>query len=129
LEKFITPKESWNPVDKALFSSNSFFSDYKNIQELMVEAVRYSFKHHFDNNVIYHKVCEVKGVTPEDIKSKNDFNKIPLVPDTFFKDYPEDKGFLNWLKTIFTGSIPNVDFKTNSPSHDEIIEKFNNIVL
>jgi hypothetical protein len=125
LEKFITPKESWNPVDKALFSSNSFFSDYKNIQELMVEAVRYSFKHHFDNNVIYHKVCEVKGVTPEDIKSKNDFNKIPLVPDTFFKDYPEDKGFLNWLKTIFTGSIPNVDFKTNSPSHDEIIEKFN----
>jgi len=32
---------------------------------------------------------------------------------------------LNWLKTIFTGSIPNVDFKTDSPSHDEVIESFN----
>ena len=125
LEKFITPKESWNPVDKALFSSNSFFSDYKNVQDLMIEAVRFSFKHHYDNNVIYHKVCDAKGITPDEIKSKNDFNKIPLVPDTFFKDYPEDKGFLNWLKTIFTGSIPNVDFKTNSPSHDVVIEKFN----
>jgi len=125
LKKLITPKESWNAVDKALFSSNSFFSDYKNIQELMLPAIRYSFKHHYDNNVIYRKVCDLKGITPDKIKLKNDFDKIPLLPDTFFKDYPEDKRFLDWLKTIFTGSIPEAELKNSSPSHDEVIEVFN----
>jgi len=125
LEKFITPRESWSPVDKALFVPRSFFSDYEKVQDLMVPAVRYSFKHHYDNNVLYHRVCEVNGVTPDAIKSKDDLKKIPLLPDTFFKDYPEGKGFLNWLKTIFTGSIPMADFKTDTPSHDEVIEKFN----
>ena len=125
LEKFITPKETWNPVDKVLFSPNLFFSDYKKTQDLMVEAVRHSFKHHYENNVIYHHICQTNGVAPESIKSKDDFNKIPLLPDTFFKDYPEGKGYLSWLKTIFTGSLPNVDFKTDSPSHDEVIEGFN----
>jgi len=124
LDKLITPKESWNPVDKALFSPNSFFSDYKNIEELILPAIRYSFKHHYDNNVIYRKVCDLRGITPDKIKSKNDFSMIPLLPDTFFKDYPEDKRFLDWLKTIFTGSIPLVEFKNNSPSHDEVIEGF-----
>ena len=125
LEKLITPKESWNAVDKALFSSNSFFGDYKNIQELMLPAIRYSFKHHYDNNAIYRKVCDLKGITPDKIKLKNDFDKIPLLPDTFFKDYPEDKRFLDWLKTISTGSIPEVEFKNSPPSHDEVIEVFN----
>lgn len=125
LEKFVTPRASWSPVDKALFAPRSFFSDYEKVQKLMVPAVRYSFKHHYDNNVLYHRVCEVNGVKPEAIKSKDDFNKIPLLPDTFFKDYPEGKGFLNWLKTIFTGSIPMVDFKTDTPSHDEVIGDFN----
>jgi phenylacetate-coenzyme A ligase PaaK-like adenylate-forming protein len=125
LEKFITPKETWNPVDKVLFTPGLFFSDYKKTQDLMVPAVRYSFKHHYENNNLYHHVCKTTGVTPESIKSINDFNKIPLLPDSYFKDYPEGKEYLNWLKTIFTGSIPNVDFKINSPSHDEVIERFN----
>jgi hypothetical protein len=125
LEKFITPRKSWSPVDKALFTPTSFFGDYKKAQDLMFPAIKYSFKHHYDNNVLYHRVCEVNGVTPDKIKSKNDLNKIPLLPDTFFKDYPEGKGFLNWLKTVFTGLFPRLDFKTNAPSHDEVIEEFN----
>jgi hypothetical protein len=124
LEKFVTPRASWNPVEKALFAPRSFFSDYEKIQESMFSAVKYSFKHHFDNNVLYHRVCELNGVTPDKIKSKDDFSKIPLLPDTFFKDYPEGRGFLNWLKAIFTGSIPRVDFRTDTPSHDEVINEF-----
>ena len=125
LEKFITPRESWNSVEKALFTHKSFFSDYEKTQDLMFSAVKHSFKHHFDNNVLYRRVCEVNDVTPDKIKSKDDFNKIPLLPDTFFKDYPEGKGYLNWLKTIFTGSIPKVDFKNDAPAHDEVIDGFN----
>jgi len=125
LDKFVPSKEKWNPVENALFAPKSFFSDYEKTQELMLPAVKYSFKHHFDNNVLYRRVCEVNGFTPDKIKSKDDFSKIPLLPDTFFKDYPEGKGFLNWLKAIFTGSIPRVDFKADTPSHDEVIGEFN----
>ena len=125
LNKFVPPKETLSPVEKALFTPKSFFGDYEKTQELMVPAIKYSFKHHFDNNVLYRRVCEVNGITPDKIKSKDDFNKIPLLPDTFFKDYPEGKGFLNWLKAIFTGSIPSPDFKTDAPSHDEVIDGFN----
>jgi len=76
LEKFITPRESWSPVDKALFTPASFFGDYKKAQDLIFTSIKYSFKHHYDGNVLYHKVCEVNGVTPDKIKSKNDLSKI-----------------------------------------------------
>jgi hypothetical protein len=125
LEKFVTPKNSWSPIDEALYTPMSFFNYYEKAQKLMLPAVKYSFKHHYKNNALYHRICEVNGVTPEKIKSTNDFSKIPLLPDNFFKDYPEGKGFLNWLKTIYTGLIPNIDFKTDTPSHDDVIEEFN----
>jgi len=125
LNKFIPPKDTFSPVEKALFAPKSFFGDYQKTQELMLPAVKYSFKHHYDNNVLYRRVCDLNGVTPDKIKSKDDFNKIPLLPDTFFKDYPEGKGYLNWIKAISTGSIPKVDFKTDAPSHDDVIREFN----
>ncbi len=126
LEKFITPKETGSPIDKVLFTPKQFFNDYEKTMELMIPAVRYSFKHHYENNAIYQRICKTNNVTPDSIKSKEDLNKIPLLPDSFFKDYPEGKGFLNWLKMIYTGAIPKVDFKTDSPSHDEVIEGYKN---
>jgi Acyl-protein synthetase, LuxE len=125
LWKLIPPKEQWTPVDAALHAPKTFFLDYKKAQEYMLPALRYTFKHHFENNFLYHRVCEVNGVTPETITSTKDVRKIPLLPDAFFKDYPDGKGFLNWLKTIFTGSLPKPMFKTDNPSHDEIIDEFN----
>lgn len=124
-EKIITPKDTWSPIDEALFTPTSFFKNYEKAQNLMLSAVKYSFKYHYENNFLYNRVCKVNGVTPEKIKSTNDFNKIPLLPDTFFKDYPEGKEFINWLKTIFTGSIPKIDFKTDKQSPDDVIEEFN----
>jgi len=88
-EKLITPKESWNPVEKALFAPDSFFSNYEKNQDLLFKAIKYRFKQHFDNNSLYHRLCEINKITPDNIKSMNDIKKIPLVPDTFFKDYPE----------------------------------------
>ncbi|MBE3121873.1 MAG: hypothetical protein IMZ43_06320 [Thermoplasmata archaeon] len=125
LEKFIPPKAEWTPVDTALHAPKTFFSDYKKAHELVFPAIQHTFKHHYENNFLYHRVCEVNGVTPDAVKSEKDLKKIPLLPDAFFKDYPEGKGFLNWLKTIFTGSLPKPVFKNDTPSHDEIIEEFN----
>ena len=125
LEKFIPPKAEWTPVDTALHTPKAFFIDYKKAYELVFPAIQHTFKHHYENNFLYHRVCEVNGVTPDVVKSEKDLKKIPLLPDAFFKDYPEGKGFLNWLKTIFTGSLPKPVFKNDNPSHDEIIEEFN----
>ncbi|MFH1013854.1 MAG: hypothetical protein V1769_05035 [Thermoplasmatota archaeon] len=125
VEKFIPPKETWTAVDTVLHSHKDFFVDYKKRQELMFPAIKHCFKNQFENNFLYHRVCEVNKVSPKDITSMDDIRKIPLLPDAFFKDYPEGKGFLNWLKTIYTGSLPKAAFKSDIPSHDEIIEEFN----
>ena len=122
---FIPPQNEWTAVDTALHAPKTFFTDYKKTQELVFAAIKHTFKHHYDNNFLYHRICELNKIAPETIASKNDLKKIPLLPDAFFKDYPEGKSFLNWLKTIFTGSLPKPVFTTDAPSHDEIIEEFN----
>jgi phenylacetate-coenzyme A ligase PaaK-like adenylate-forming protein len=125
LHKLTPLEEQWTPIDTALHTPKTFFFEYSKAQDYMFPAIRHNFNHHYKNNFLYHRICETKGVTPEMIASKEDLNKIPLLPDAFFKDYPDGKGFLNWLKTIFSGSLPKPVFKTDNPSHDEIIEEFN----
>ncbi|UCF12098.1 MAG: hypothetical protein JSW06_08655 [Thermoplasmatales archaeon] len=123
--KFIPLKENWTPIDKALFTQNIYFKNYQSTAELTFDAIKYSFNHHYENNTLYRRLCGVNKITPDAIKSKEDFNKIPLVPDSFFKDYPEGKGFLNWLDNVYTGSTPMPTFRTETPDHDNVIEEFN----
>ncbi len=125
LQKLMPSKDQWTPVDFALQAPKTFFHDYIKAHEYVFAALRHTFKHHYDNNFIYHRLCDVNGITPDVITTKQDIRKIPLLPDAFFKDYPDGKAFLNWLKTIFTGSLPKPFFKNDNPSHDEIIEEFN----
>ena len=125
IERFIPPKESWTPIDKALFTQNIYFNDYQKTLDLTFDAIKYSFNHHYKNNPIYRHLCEVNKITPNTLKSKEDFNKIPLLPDSFFKDYSEGKGFLKWLDNVFTGSTPMPTFGTKTPDPDSIIEEFN----
>jgi len=125
LGKLTPPKDQWNAVDDALHGPETFFSDYRKTQDLLFPAIKLSFKHHYENNFLYHRICDLNKVTPEAITSMNEVRKIPLLPDAFFKDYPDGDGFLNWLKTIYTGSLPKPTFKTTSPSYDEVIEEFN----
>jgi phenylacetate-coenzyme A ligase PaaK-like adenylate-forming protein len=123
--KFIPPKKTWTPIEEALFTPTTFFHDYEKTKELTFNAIKYCFKHHIENNNLYRRICEVNKITPKLIESKDDLNKIPLLPDSFFKDYPEGKGFLTWLDNIYTGSMSMPNFKTDIPSHDEVIEEFN----
>ena len=125
ISKFIPPKDNWTPIDKALFTPKIFFEDYQKTAGLTFNAIKYSFDHHFENNALYRRLCEVNKVSPSTIKSKDDLNKIPLLPDSFFKDYPEGKGFLNWLDNVYTGSTPMPTFRTETPDHDNVIEEFN----
>ena len=123
--KFIPPKDKWTPIEKALFTPKEYFKNYKKSAELTFDAIKYSFKNHYENNELYKRLCEIDNITPDKIKSPKDYNKIPLLPDSFFKDYPEGKGFLGWLDYLYTGTTPMPQFRTDNPDHDDVIDEFN----
>ena len=102
LQKLTLPKEQWTPIDTALYTPKTFFFEYSKAQDYIFPAIRHCFNHHYENNILYHRICEVNGVTPESISSKKDLKKIPLLPDAFFKDYPDGKGFLKAPKDLFS---------------------------
>jgi long-chain-fatty-acid---luciferin-component ligase len=127
LAKYIPLKEEWTPVDEALYSVKDIYNVPKEkADKLRLDAIRYAFKHHYENNKFYHKYCQRQNIKPEGIKTEEDFKKIPLVPDTFFKNYPdieknEGKDFINWLEKIYTGEFPEVELEI--PGYDHINEK------
>jgi phenylacetate-coenzyme A ligase PaaK-like adenylate-forming protein len=121
--QFYPPQNKWDPIDKVLYKHTDFFKkDYKKIQKLMLPAIQHSFNHHYSNNTLYHSLCESCDITPNNIKTQEDILKIPLLPDTFFKDYPHNENYLKWLDAIYTGSLPKLELPTKFPSHDDVID-------
>ena len=117
------------PAEEALYKPLDLFNvPKKEAEEYKFRAIKYAFKHHYENNSFYKKFCKENSVTPDDIKSIDDFSKIPLIPDKFYKNYPSGKEFAMWLATVYTGELPNIVVKKND-SHDEIINKFNDAGL
>ena len=125
LSKFIPPRDQWTAVDEALYGVEDIYNvSEEKAKKLREDAIRYSFKHHYENNKFYHEYCKNASIKPEDIKTEEDFNKIPLVPDTFFKSYPDDKNeFLKWLEKIYTGKLPKIVLKKRNSGYDDIIEE------
>lgn len=69
---------------------------------MQLKAIRFTFSHHYDNNYFYHRDCETRDIRPDDIMTVDDFDKIPLIPDTTYKEYPSGKDFAHWLATTTT---------------------------
>ncbi|MCD6222124.1 MAG: hypothetical protein J7K12_00355, partial [Thermoplasmata archaeon] len=125
MEPYILPKP-WSPVEEALYKPLNFFdTPKKEAEEMRFKAIKYTFKHHYENNAFYQKFCKENNVTPDDIKSMDDLHKIPLLEDKFFKDYPSGKEFALWLANIFTGKLPNVVINKRKPSFEDVITAFN----
>ncbi|HER45181.1 MAG TPA: hypothetical protein ENO12_00005, partial [Thermoplasmatales archaeon] len=59
------------------------------------------------------------------IHTNDDLEKIPLIPDTFYKDYPTGRDFATWLGNIFTGPLPQIVISQKNPTYDEVINAFN----
>ncbi len=128
LDSIVTPRDTWTPVDEALYIPKGFYNiDNEEAEELKFRAIKYSFKHHYMNNYLYNQLCKGEGVNPDDIKNMQHLAKIPLLPDTFFKDYPNGKEFVKWLDGTFTGDMPDPFLKSNSPSYDEVIESLDKV--
>jgi len=126
MKKYIPSKEAWTPVHDALYTPHDLFRiPIKEAQEMQLKSIKYAFTHQYTNNKVYQNFCKERNFSPDDIKTLDDLDKIPLIPDTFFKDYPAGKDFALWLGNLFTGSLPRIVIKQTNPTYDEVINAFN----
>jgi phenylacetate-coenzyme A ligase PaaK-like adenylate-forming protein len=110
LAPYIPPEDTWNPVDKVIYPViDPYRAPVEGAQDARFEALKWAFAHHYTSNYFYHKYCVIENVGPDDIKTVEDLKKIPLIPDTTFKQYPSGKDFARWLATMYTGHLPQIE--------------------
>ncbi len=119
----MSPTEKhWTPVDKALYGPEDIYRVEKEKAEaLRWEAIKYSFRFHYEHSDFYRRYCQTDGITPESIRTPEDLTRIPLITDSFFKDYPTGKNFLSWLQKISSVKLPDLRLKGN-PNFQDIME-------
>lgn len=126
LARYIPPRETWTPADEALYTPTDLLRvPLGEAQEMQLRAIKHTFTRHYTLNQFYRKYCERRGFAPEHIRTYDDLDNIPLLPDLTFKQHPSGKGFAYWITGIFTGDLPKVIVEGANPSFDDIINAFN----
>jgi long-chain-fatty-acid---luciferin-component ligase len=126
LANYIPPRDTWTPADEPLYKPVDLYRvPVEEAREMQQKAIKFTFINHYNNNYFYHKYCEMRDVRPDDIKTIDDLDKIPLIPDVTFKQYPSGKDFARWLATVFTGELPKIVIKGANPTYDDVINAFN----
>ncbi|HYC19014.1 MAG TPA: hypothetical protein VEF35_00140 [Candidatus Bathyarchaeia archaeon] len=126
LARYIPPRETWTPADEALHKPIDLYRvPMEEARKMQLRAIRYTFARHYRLNDFYHKYCEMQGVTPDDIRTNDDLEKIPLIPDLTFKQHPSGEDFAHWIANIFTGELPQVVIDSANPTFDDVINAFN----
>jgi len=85
------------------------------MEELQLQLMRDKFRFHYENSRFYHKLCTGRQVTPDDLATYEDLDKIPLIPVRYFKQ-PEAHLLLTLplreiefeMRSTGTGGIPSV---------------------
>lgn len=122
------PRDQWNPIDEALYGPEDLYRvKVEDADRLRLRAIRFSLNHHYTRNRFYHTLCEQRGFTPEDVKTLDDLAKVPLIPYTIFKQYPESERLIAWLRGISSDDVkyPSVV----ASSYAEIINRLNDYGL
>ena len=126
LARYIPPRESWTPAEEALYSPTDIYRvPADEARAMQLKAIKYAFTRHYTLNDFYHKYCEMRGVTPDDIRTSDDLAKIPLIPDLTFKQHPSGEDFAHWITNIYTGELPTVVIESANPTFDDVINAFN----
>jgi len=124
--RYIPPRETWTPADEALFVPTDLYRvPLDEARAMQLKAIRHTFARHYALNQFYQSYCKTRGVTPEDIRTYDDLERIPLIPDLSFKQHPSGKDFAYWITVILTGDLPRVVIRGANPSFDDIINAFN----
>lgn len=125
-EKYIPPRNEWTPSDEAVYGVKDLYkTPVKKAKELKLKAIKYTFKNSYENNEIYHNFCKEKNFTPGNLKNYEDIEKIPLLPNNFYKNYPDGKDFATWLANMYSIKLPKIKISGKNPSYDDVINAFN----
>ena len=126
LARYIPPRETWTPADEALHTPIDLYRvPIDEAQAMQLKAITYAFTRHYTLNDFYRKYCDMRGVTPDDIRTYDDLEKIPLIPDLTFKQHPSGEDFAHWIANIYTGELPTVVIESANPTFDDVINAFN----
>ncbi|HIG99817.1 MAG TPA: hypothetical protein HA258_04470 [Thermoplasmata archaeon] len=118
------PQQNTPLYDAIVKPKDLFRIPLREAEPIQFACIKQAFIHNYNNSKFYHKFCKEKAVTPDDIKTNQDFEKIPLIPDRFFKDYPSGKEFAVWLANIYTGEVPPITIRQKKPTFDDIIKAY-----
>ena len=125
-QKYFPLKDAWTPADEALYKPDDLFRiPLKEASEMQLSSIKYTFTYQYTHNKMYQNFCKERNFSPSDIKTYDDLEKIPIIPDGFFKDYPVGRDFAVWLGNIFTGTLPRIVISQKHPTFDEVINAFN----
>lgn len=120
---FVPPRESWTPVDEALYGVEEHFGSSRDGAEgLLFKAVRYSFHRWYSNCGWYQRYCYEFDVTPSEIRSPSDVSRIPLISHRFFKTYLEGADFAKWITQICIGEGKQLDLAEGASTIDDLID-------
>ena len=130
MEKYIPPRSAWSPVDEALYGPpDPFRVPMAQALDSQWRSLHFAFAHHYAGNAVYRNFCRQRGVAPEHIRNPDDLERIPLIPDTFFKDHPGGRDFALWLGNIFSGELPRIVIRGKKPTSDQVLAAFNDAGL
>ena len=94
LARYIPPRETWTPAEEALFKPIDLYRvPIEDARAMQLRAIKHAFTRHYTLNQFYRPYCETRGVTPDDIRTYDDLEKIPLINDLTFKQHPSGKDF------------------------------------
>jgi hypothetical protein len=123
LQRYMPPENT--PLYDAIVKPKDLFRvPLPEAEKIQFTCIKQAFVHNYKNSPFYHRFCKEKTITPDDIKTNQDLDKIPLIPDRFFKDYPAGKDFAVWLANIYTGELPHITIRQKNPTYDEVIKAY-----
>lgn len=111
---FGRPKQDWKTIDRIIYETKDYFTiPPDEAEQKRFAAIKESVQYHFNNSRFYHQLCEEYDFDPGNLKNSDDFDLVPMIPDTFFKEYPKEhpKAVFDWLQKISTVDIGNYDYK------------------
>lgn len=83
-----------------------FYVGREEQDKVKYKIINKCFNYHYEKNRYYKTLCDESEVAPDDIKSAEDLNRIPLIPITFFKQ-PDSH-------VLLSTSIANIEFEMRS---------------
>ena len=111
---FGRPKKQWSTIDEIIYDSENYFTiPSERAEQKRFDSIKESVNHHYKQSRFYHQLCKEYQFNPSDLKNTADLDNVPMVPDTFFKEYPKEhpKSVFEWLQKISTVDIGEYNYK------------------